>query len=401
MRLGQAVVKEGKALIHLYDLDQALTGGLLEPARLNVFYNPYMTLNRDISVLILRAYIDDVAPHSPVNIVEPMTATGVRAVRYALEAGEGVGEVIASDISEKAVSIASVNVKINNVDDKVKVVRREARSLMYELRWENPKPILYVDIDPFGTPAPYILAALSLVGHRGLLGVTATDLAVLEGSKPKASKRRYLVYNIEKIPSSKEVGVRILIGFIARMAAMLDKSVKPVLAYSHRHYARVFLIVERGSRRSDKMLEDNIGCIKFSAQTGYSLMLRWDECLEAQRTIGPLWVGNLFNRDLLNTVLRLAENEYSYMDTINDIINMIRLILEEEPLQYYIHQRIDALASKARTSMPRRDLLLQYIRDKGYSASRTHFSPVGFRTDAPMNQVLEILRLLGQRHFSK
>ncbi len=236
-------------------------------------------------------------------------------------------------------------------------------------------------------------AAIALVGHKGLLGVTATDLAVLEGSKPRATRRRYMVDRIMKIPSSKEVGVRILIGFIARIAAMLDKSIEPVLAYSHRHYVRVFLLVERGSSKADKMLKQNIGCVKYMDKVGYVSMLDWDECVYGKGdSIAPIWTGKIFNRIFVEKALKLASEEYFYMDSIGEAVKLLKLILEEEPLQGYIHQRIDALASKAKTSMPRRDLLIRYINDRGYRASRTHFSPIGFRTSAPVDQVIDAIR---------
>ena len=47
----------------------------------------------------------------------------------------------------------------------------------------------FVDLDPFGTPAPFIDAAIRSSGKY--LGVTATDTAPLCGAHLKAGIRRY------------------------------------------------------------------------------------------------------------------------------------------------------------------------------------------------------------------
>lgn len=40
-----------------------------------------------------------------------------------------------------------------------------------------------VDLDPYGTAAPFVDAAIGCIADGGLLAVTCTDLAVLAGSQ--------------------------------------------------------------------------------------------------------------------------------------------------------------------------------------------------------------------------
>lgn len=54
------------------------------------------------------------------------------------------------------------------------------RSVMYQHR-EN-KSFDVIDLDPYGTAAPFIDAAVQSVSDGGLLCVTCTDLAVLAGT---------------------------------------------------------------------------------------------------------------------------------------------------------------------------------------------------------------------------
>ncbi len=78
MRL--AVIREGKALLYLPDTRQAITPhGGIEPAWLEVFYNPSMTFNRDLSILASRAYL-----RGQITLIDAMAGTGVRGIRYSL-----------------------------------------------------------------------------------------------------------------------------------------------------------------------------------------------------------------------------------------------------------------------------------------------------------------------------
>ena len=65
----------------------------------------------------------------------------------------------------------------------VTVTCRDASSLLFDQSFDA------VDIDPFGTPAPFIDAGIR--GCRRFLLVTATDTAPLCGAHFKAGVRRY------------------------------------------------------------------------------------------------------------------------------------------------------------------------------------------------------------------
>jgi tRNA (guanine26-N2/guanine27-N2)-dimethyltransferase len=54
-------------------------------------------------------------------------------------------------------------------------------TLLYAHR-EEPDRVDVVDLDPYGTAAPFIDSAVQSVSDGGLLAVTCTDLAVLAGS---------------------------------------------------------------------------------------------------------------------------------------------------------------------------------------------------------------------------
>ncbi|MEM2535119.1 MAG: hypothetical protein QXD12_04870, partial [Candidatus Nezhaarchaeales archaeon] len=100
---------EGKVKLLLPD-DELLGE---EEARRIVFYNPVMSFSRDFSICILKAYAK-LKGKRYLRIAEPLTASGVRGIRYAKEVEE-VGEVIISDVNPIAVRLARINVVLNQV----------------------------------------------------------------------------------------------------------------------------------------------------------------------------------------------------------------------------------------------------------------------------------------------
>jgi len=74
------------------------------------FYNPVMKLNRDISVLVLKAW-----DKSQLNIALPLAGTGVRAIRFLKELPKSkIKRVYVNDISTTAVGYIRKNLGKNN-----------------------------------------------------------------------------------------------------------------------------------------------------------------------------------------------------------------------------------------------------------------------------------------------
>lgn len=377
------------------DPSQALAESRLEPAWLPVFYNPVMEFNRDFSVAALQAYIDLYAPRKHLTVVEPLTATGVRAVRYVLEVA-GVERVIASDIDWRAVEYARRNVKLNRVEDRVEVRRADASALLYRLAREDPTPILFVDLDPFGSPAPFLDAALAAVGHGGMLAATATDLAVLEGSKPRAALRRYTAWTA-KIPHSREEGLRLLLGYMARVAAAHDKSIRPLASYWADHYVRVYVLVERGARRANAMLERCLGMASWCEGLGH---VTFGGCPEPSRItlLGPLWKCDLGDEAFLARVRDLALGRMSYMRTSTRVAEHAGVLIEEIPYtRGSFYYETWALAASMKINMPPIRLLASALRERGLGAARTHLSPTGLRSRAGLEEIRSLLAQLSYR----
>jgi len=110
-------VSEGLVSIIVPDLSKYLVGNRPEPAHAPVFYNPRMEVNRSLSISILNGYLSYVG-RAGITVCEPLSGTGVRAVRYAKEV-YGISRVIANDISERAYELIKLNADKNGLNDKL------------------------------------------------------------------------------------------------------------------------------------------------------------------------------------------------------------------------------------------------------------------------------------------
>lgn len=142
-----------------------------------------MGMNRDIGVLLVRSYFRG----RRIRICDPMTATGVRAIRYASECSN-VESVTASDVNPTSVDFANRMVQLNRLTERIKVTHADAVTLLQnhmESRFD------FVDLDPFGSPSPFFERTLQCTAEDGILTATATDMAPLTGARPAACFRKY------------------------------------------------------------------------------------------------------------------------------------------------------------------------------------------------------------------
>nr|WP_243666099.1 hypothetical protein [Vulcanisaeta sp. JCM 16159] len=139
-------IREGLVSIIAPDLSKYIVGNRPEPAHAPVFYNPRMEVNRSLSIAIVNGYISYTGKVG-ITICEPLSGTGIRAVRYAREVN-GISRVIANDISEKAYELIRLNIDRNGLNDIINVHRDDANNLLLRAAREGGCDV--VDIDPSG-----------------------------------------------------------------------------------------------------------------------------------------------------------------------------------------------------------------------------------------------------------
>jgi tRNA (guanine26-N2/guanine27-N2)-dimethyltransferase len=134
------------------------------------------------------------------NICEPLSATGLRAIRYFLEIkSEKIGEIVAGDMDKKAEEMIQKNAIHNKIDIKsenarFKIHLSEATRLLYI----NMKHFDIIDLDPYGTAIPLLDSAVQALPNGGLLCVTFTDMPVLCGNYQETCYYKYGTISAKK-----------------------------------------------------------------------------------------------------------------------------------------------------------------------------------------------------------
>ncbi|MEM4188111.1 MAG: tRNA (guanine(10)-N(2))-dimethyltransferase [Candidatus Hadarchaeum sp.] len=381
------LITEGKTKIESPDPENFKTkAGDYAPSLTNVFYNPKMELCRDISVSVAQV---SAQIFNSLYICDPLAGVGIRGLRYAKEV-KGVARCVANDKYVDAFELIKRNIALNGLNNLVEVSLADANIVLLE----NRGKFNFVDLDPFGSPAPFLDAACSSLSRRGMLALTATDTAPLSGTYPKTCLRRYGAKPL-KTEYCHEIGIRILIGFAQRIGGLHEIALTPVLAHATQHYFRIYLQGQRGAQRTYELLKE-IGYISHCNAcmrriVSYGLVTELPKTCECGGKFshgGPLWVGKLANKTFIHEVIddlsgrdfRLKHQELSLL---------YRCAEETEgPPTFYDLNRCAGFLKK---SPPKMGELISTLRNNGYFASRTHFSNTGFRTDAPIEEILKII----------
>jgi tRNA (guanine26-N2/guanine27-N2)-dimethyltransferase len=336
----------------------------LGPASRNteVFYNPAMRHSRDVSVCACRA----MGFASGDRLLDGLAASGVRGLRIAVE-GCPDAEVTMNDRGDAAFRAIRRNIGRNTAINAL-AAHEDLRVLLHQERFD------YVDVDPFGSPVPFMDAALRGTRKPALLAVTATDTAALCGTYPRTCERRYLARSLRN-ECAHELGARILAGFVVRLAAVHDIAAQPLLCYSREHYFRCYFRLQSGARRADALMW-HLAYANF--EPGGE---RWvSEHPEAERWAGKLWSGELVEPQFIDG---LAETEAELaLGIAKDVATW-----SGESGAPALHHDVSELSHAFRTSQPRMEQLIAGLREMGYVAVRTSFAPTGLRTDAPVKDI--------------
>ena len=331
----------------------------------HVFFNEQMAFNRDVSVMFTMA-----SGFQGKRLLDAMAGTGARGIRIANEATRG-SEVVINDKDPRTTGYIRANIELNHLEN--------GRASNLDLRCLLATEVFdYIDLDPFGSPAPFVQATFQGLKRNGTVAITATDTAPLAGTHAKKCLRRYMA-RPSRSPFGHETGLRILIGYLAREAAQLDKGVRPQLCFYADHYFRCYLRVKENAAAADEAL-GHLGFMDLDEKSRERSL-----SADAEKgKIGPLWIGSLFDHDLLDR-----------MEVGDDLQHPIRcakyLGLWKQELDVPYFYENNELSSLLKISPPVLDRVVAELSARG-RASKTHFSPSGFKTDVPFEDVLQTYR---------
>lgn len=367
-----------------------------DSARGSIFYNPIMEFSRDISVLALECYRKETPRR--LTVLDAMAGCGVRGVRYAIEV-EGRAKVLLNDIRREASSLARRNVERNSLEDRAEVACMDA-NLALALHSAPHSRFDVVDLDPFGSPAPFLDSAVRASSNNALIMITATDVAPLCGIRPRAALRKYGGRPL-RTEYCHEIGTRLLLASLASAAARHDLGIDVRLSHSTDHYVRVYATIPYGSIHASRTLA-KLGYILHCfhctyRESSYGLPItemRCKVCNHRYAIAGPLWLGNLYDKGFSRQMLHLTETKR--LGKKNRVIRLLERILNEiDSLPTYY--RIDRLSDRYGTPSPKPRSVVEEIRKLGYLASLTHFHGNGIRTDAGPKILKQVLKGLSQK----
>jgi tRNA (guanine26-N2/guanine27-N2)-dimethyltransferase len=388
------------------------------------------------------------------RILDALSASGLRALRYAQEIPFAT-TVVANDMSPAAVDAIRLNVQHNKLADKITPSTGNAIGHMYNAAYYTPTPedgpsahtqLKYdvIDLDPYGTAAPFLDAAVQALNDGGLLCVTCTDAGVFASCG--YVEKTYSLYGglPLKGPHSHEAGLRLILNSIAKAAAVQGIAIEPLLSLSIDFYARVWVRVKKSpadvkflAGKTMLVHQCDTGCGSFQIQplarhtpqknflnykhtaslsTGDS---RCPHCGFKTHVAGPMWAGPLHNPYFIRRILdMLPDVDKSTYGTTTRIEGMLTSALDEldtlenslqtfkgeteapfipsipghvtDPHPFFFIPSY--LCKVLHCQSPSEAAIKGALRHAGFIATRSHTKPGTIKTNASYDAIWEIIR---------
>jgi len=389
LRFPTKEVAEGKARILVPKLNVE-SGEPIQHLRSEapVFYNPVMKTNRDTAVLFLSAIQSK--QERELELCEPMCGSGVRGVRFLVEL-DSISNVVMGDLNPTAINLASQNARLNNVEERASLRLLDA-NLLLSLHSYPGGRFDYVDIDPYGSPSPFLNNGVLSIRNHGYIALTATDMAPLCGVNKRACIRKYGGRSIQS-EFCHEVAIRLLTGALIRTAAIHETSAHPLFSFYSDHYIRLYARLDKGAKITDQKISE-MGYIKYCKRCLYressydNKREKCPNCDEHYDIAGPLWLGELAEKGFMELMLQAISNK-KYLENTNSE-NLLRMVSREigYPVGFYDIDKICSLIGSKSISTSE---AIGRINDEGYRVTLTHFDNRSIKTDANIFELREVL----------
>ncbi|EPY80558.1 hypothetical protein CB1_000818020 [Camelus ferus] len=353
------------------DTDVQVCPNYSVPQKTDSYFNPKMKLNRQLIFCTLAALAKE---RKPLECLDAFGATGIMGLQWAKHLGNAV-KVTINDLNENSVTLIQENCHLNKLKVVVDSKEKEESDDILEEGEENPGNIKvtkmdanvlmhlrsfdFIHLDPFGTSVNYLDSAFRNIRNLGIVSVTSTDISSLYAKAQHVARRHYGC-NIVRTEYYKELAARIVVAAVARAAARCNKGIEVLFAVALEHFVLVVVRVLRGPTSADETAK----------KIQYLIHCQWCEERIFQKD------GNMVEakRKSNETIINLAKKQKTDVNT------------EHPPFYYNIHRH-----SIKGMNMPKLKKFLCYLSQAGFRVSRTHFDPMGVRTDAPLMQFKSIL----------
>ena len=303
------------------------------------------------------------ASTKPIRILDALSASGLRALRYAKEVPHTTS-VVANDLFQSATASIKLNVAHNGLASRITTTTSDAiehlHTVMSRANGRMPEPYHVIDLDPYGTAAPFLDAAVHAIADGGLLCITCTDAGIF--ASVGYLEKTFSQYGglPLKGPHAHEAGLRLILHAIATSAGRCGIAIEPLLSLSIDFYARVFVRVHKSSAevkflasKTMVVYQCDSGCgswstqylaqargkearngetfYKFTSALGPSAGKECEHCGFKTHLAGPMWGGALHNKFFVQRILdMLPDLDREVYQTVPRLEGMLSLALEED-----------------------------------------------------------------------
>jgi tRNA (guanine26-N2/guanine27-N2)-dimethyltransferase len=382
-----------------------------------VFYNPAQIFNRDLSIYLLNQFLSQsskqkvVKSSEKVSLLEGMSATGLRSIRYAQECPL-IDHITANDLEKEAFNRITENATKNGIspDTKVKVNLGDVNEVMHNNKYT------VIDLDPYGSVSMFIDEAVKSIQNGGLLMITCTDSAVLNGNNTGTCFLRYGGIASAHGRYGHEAAIRLIINAIAQSAAKIKRGVIPLACFSIDFYYRLFIKVVDSPAMANELVGNTgivhqcVGCdafevVNFGRKVGKDFKQgrlpgngNCNQCDSAFSLAGPFWTGPIYDEQFIDSaLLGLNDNrDGSFIKSwgkIEGLLYGLKSELREVPLFY----QLSSLCHCVKIQQMKLSVFYQQVKLCGFKVSGSHREPGAIKTSAPVAVLFDILRCYVKR----
>ncbi|XP_050387475.1 tRNA (guanine(26)-N(2))-dimethyltransferase [Argentina anserina] len=370
------------------------------------FFRQESATGRDLGVLAATLYKKS---RGRLRILDALCGCGIRSLRYLVEAEADFVLVNDGNVESRDVitaNLSQVERGSGEEEERWRVTLMDANRIMTEC-YLNRDFYDLIDIDSFGSDSSFLRSAINALRMDGLLYVTSTDGFSSGGRRPQQTLAAYGAY-VRPMPYSNELGLRMLIGGVVRVASVMGYRVTPLFSYYSYHgpVFRVMLRVIRGKLPDSR----HYGFISYCRDCGNSQEFSWEElgriccpCSDSKVSMslvvsGPLWTGPLHDTSYITDMLTLAKEwGWAGSDTGTDLDKLLNtMAAESDPILPFGFINLDEVASRAKVNSPALKAVVSALQKEGYAVSRSHIESNALKTNCPMSECIRIAQELQQ-----
>ena len=347
------------------------------------FYRPQSVIARDLAMLAAAVYRQR---HGRLQVLDAMTGCGVRPLRYVLEAG--ADWVWANEGNPDLAKVLQANLAVLPAAT-YRLTHQDANRVFFSCYQQRDLYDL-VDIDNFGSPAPYVSNGLWATKLGGMLYLTSTDGRATSGHDPERSLKTYGAW-ARSHPAAHEQGLRLLIGHAAQTAAARGLGIEPVFSLFTGQVHRVMVRLVSKPTLSDA----TYGFVAYCHGCGHFQTVDWRHlgrvnCLcraqDAAVLSGPMWLGPLHDGATLEAMQALA-TDWGWRRQGK----LLAIMTQEIDLPPYYYS-LGEIGRRGQMDIPNRDRLIAALHAQGHRAVVPSMDWQGIKTDAAFGDCVSIAK---------